>query len=363
MPDLGRFQRTAVDAAGNVLPLASVEVRSEASGLLATLFSDRAGAAGIANPFTADANGFAAFHAEGGSYKIVATLGATSITWRYVPVGTAAERDIEDIYDNAALTGTPTAPTAALGTDTEQIANMAALADALDFLIGGADSPFNTLSELSAAIALRAPIANPTFTGVPAAPTAAPGTNTTQVATTAFVQNVVGGAISLIQSQSVSGVSEVDFTGLDNTYDAYVVLLDTVKLSADDSILYLRIGTGAGPTYQTTNYTYVASALGGASTLNGSAQGQIALNRSGGSIGVGNATGENISGHIEFSNPETADFMPISYDMRYMRADTGPDGLKGVGVWMTLTAITALRFLPNTGTMSGRISLYGIKKA
>ncbi len=32
-----------------------------------------------------------------------------------------------------------------------------------------------------------APLASPTFTGVPAAPTAAPGTNTTQLATTAFV--------------------------------------------------------------------------------------------------------------------------------------------------------------------------------
>ena len=34
----------------------------------------------------------------------------------------------------------------------------------------------------------RAPLASPTFTGVPAAPTAAAGTNTAQLATTAFVQ-------------------------------------------------------------------------------------------------------------------------------------------------------------------------------
>jgi len=34
----------------------------------------------------------------------------------------------------------------------------------------------------------RAPLASPTFTGTPAAPTAADGTNTTQIATTAFVQ-------------------------------------------------------------------------------------------------------------------------------------------------------------------------------
>jgi hypothetical protein len=33
-----------------------------------------------------------------------------------------------------------------------------------------------------------APVNSPTFTGVPAAPTAAPGTNTTQIATTGFVQ-------------------------------------------------------------------------------------------------------------------------------------------------------------------------------
>jgi hypothetical protein len=36
-----------------------------------------------------------------------------------------------------------------------------------------------------------APLASPTFTGVPLAPTATTGTNTTQIATTAFVQNTV----------------------------------------------------------------------------------------------------------------------------------------------------------------------------
>jgi len=41
---------------------------------------------------------------------------------------------------------------------------------------------------------LKANIASPTFTGIPAAPTAAPGTNTTQLATTAFVTAAVGGA-------------------------------------------------------------------------------------------------------------------------------------------------------------------------
>ena len=41
------------------------------------------------------------------------------------------------------------------------------------------------------ALDLKAPIAGPTFTGTPAAPTAAAGTNTTQLATTAFVKTAV----------------------------------------------------------------------------------------------------------------------------------------------------------------------------
>lgn len=41
------------------------------------------------------------------------------------------------------------------------------------------------------ALALKAPLASPTLTGTPTAPTAASGTNTTQLATTAFVQTAV----------------------------------------------------------------------------------------------------------------------------------------------------------------------------
>ena len=43
------------------------------------------------------------------------------------------------------------------------------------------------VTTIDTALALLAPLASPTFTGTPAAPTAAPGTNTTQLATTAHV--------------------------------------------------------------------------------------------------------------------------------------------------------------------------------
>ena len=52
-----------------------------------------------------------------------------------------------------------------------------------------AKSLFATKTEVAA----KADIASPTFTGTPAAPTAAAGTNTTQLATTAFVKTAING--------------------------------------------------------------------------------------------------------------------------------------------------------------------------
>ena len=75
-------------------------------------------------------------------------------------------------------------------------------------IVDSAPGTLNTLNELAAALnddanfattvtnslALKAPLASPALTGTPTAPTASSGTNTTQVATTAFVQSAVSGA-------------------------------------------------------------------------------------------------------------------------------------------------------------------------
>lgn len=57
------------------------------------------------------------------------------------------------------------------------------------------------------ALGLKAPLASPTFTGVPAAPTAALGTDTTQLATTEFVQDALNANIV-----SITGATSLDAT-------------------------------------------------------------------------------------------------------------------------------------------------------
>lgn len=83
---LGVFQRTIVDNSGDTIGSASVEVRREDNGALAVLFSDRAGTVGADNPFTAGPDGFAQFYLAQGSYRVVATSGGFSRTWRHEPV-------------------------------------------------------------------------------------------------------------------------------------------------------------------------------------------------------------------------------------------------------------------------------------
>jgi len=51
--------------------------------------------------------------------------------------------------------------------------------------------PQSAVTNLISDLALKAPLASPLFTGIPAGPTATTGTNTTQLATTAFVQNQI----------------------------------------------------------------------------------------------------------------------------------------------------------------------------
>ena len=62
------------------------------------------------------------------------------------------------------------------------------------------------VSDTAAELALKADLDSPALTGTPTAPTAAPGTNTTQLATTAFVQNVAG-ALGTMSTQNANNVA------------------------------------------------------------------------------------------------------------------------------------------------------------
>lgn len=142
--------------------------------------------------------------------------------------GLQAALDLKAPLSSPAFIDTPTAPTAAAGTNTTQVATTAFVSTAVANIVDTAPETLNTLNELAAAlgddpnfattvstsIGLKAPIDSPIFTGTPAADTATTGTNTTQLSTTAFVQQEI--AASLVANSNGVGtrtVSTSDPTG------------------------------------------------------------------------------------------------------------------------------------------------------
>jgi hypothetical protein len=142
------------------------------------------------------------------------------------------------------FTGTPTAPTAVSGTNTTQIATTEfvqfAVSDSISLsaLSVGVNNPasgdggitynsstgvFNfTPADLSTTYAA---LVSPTFTGVPTAPTAVSGTNTTQIATTEFVQSQISASgtltysdFSAAVSQQASGLGSLSYDNLTGTF-------------------------------------------------------------------------------------------------------------------------------------------------
>ena len=148
------------------------------------------------------------------------------------------------------LTGTPLAPTAIAGTNTTQLATTAFVTNAVSSgtttnftgnlagevtgtqsstvvgnaaviaktltgytstsgTVSSADNILGAIQKINGNDALKAPLASPTLTGTPLAPTAIAGTNTTQIATTAFVTAAVSGGTTTNFSGSLAG----DVTG------------------------------------------------------------------------------------------------------------------------------------------------------
>ncbi|EHI1046745.1 phage tail protein [Escherichia coli] len=147
-----------------------------------------------------------------GLVQLSSETNSDSETMAATPKAVKSVKDLADTkapIESPSLTGTPSAPTAAQGTNSTQIANTAFVKAAITALINGAPGTLDTLKEIAAAInndpnfsttvnnalALKAPLASPALTGIPTAPTAAQGTNNTQIATTAYVRAAISALV------------------------------------------------------------------------------------------------------------------------------------------------------------------------
>jgi hypothetical protein len=183
----------------------------------------------------------------------------SGVTAAHVGLGSVTNESKLTMFASPEFTGVPTAPTASAGTNTTQLATTQYVRTEVANLVSSAPGALDTLDELAAAlgddasfastvttsIGLKAPLespaftgtvtgitktmvglgnvlnetkatafTNPAFTGTPTAPTAATTTNTTQIATTAFVQQeITSGAAAPYATSSTKGVVRISVVG------------------------------------------------------------------------------------------------------------------------------------------------------
>lgn len=197
----------------------------------------------------------------------------------------------------------------------------------LDSMQRGTKRNEAAVAAVQSSLADYAPLASPALTGTPTAPTADPDDDSTQIATTAFVQSVVADSAStweLLDQQSLSG-DPFSITGLPLRAEYYV---EVAGASAGNANTFsLRVGTGATPSYT----TIVSASTSGA----------------GGTV--------NLVAHIH--NPSSGAYKPGSW---YSVGTASPVNSAGIIVTAAdnITAFEVDLSVPNS-LDAGTISIYG----
>ena len=93
--------------------------------------------------------------------------------------------------------------------------------------IASGNSNFVTGGTVYSTTSTLAPKESPTFTGTPAAPTASAGTNTTQIATTAFVTTAV--------ANGIAGITGIEYS-----------IVSSLPASGQKGVIYLVANSGSG---------------------------------------------------------------------------------------------------------------------
>ncbi|WP_312329831.1 hypothetical protein [Atlantibacter hermannii] len=180
-----------------------------------------------------------------------------------------------------ALTGTPTAPTADQSVSNTQLATTAFVKAAITALVGASPSSMDTLEEIATALgndpnfattmtnllAAKAPLASPALTGTPTAPTPAKTDNTTKLATTGHVKQVVADYAPLA-SPALSGKPTAP-TALQTSNDTQLATTAFVKAAitalvdsspaALDTLSELAAALGNDPNFATTMTNLLAA--------------------------------------------------------------------------------------------------------
>ena len=201
------------------------------------------------------------------------------------------------------------------------------------------------------------------------------GDNTTKLATTAYVDRGSSGASEVyLGTFTASNAATLDITtGFSSSYNNYRLYLEGIVPATDATSLLMRMDTNGGASFDAgaTDYDTASRGLqsgGGAEDYN-AATTEIRI--SGGTTGIGNTTSlGGVNGVLTLHNINSVSGQKCAtWQAGYFASAGGAFVGMGGGVGATNSAtlrdaaVNAVRFLINTGNITGTVRMYGIRKA
>jgi len=164
------------------------------------------------------------------------------------------------------------------------------------------------------------------------------------------------GAMTLISTQTASGVSNLAWTGLSG-YDKYYLIYETIQPSTSSVVFVCYLGYGGSPTYVTSQYQYqyikALSTISSGSTNAGS----FPLAGAGGFYATG---GYGMFGNLLISGVNSLSLINFSGNsFTYNGANSYEIDINNGAINFT-NALTAIKIQVGSGTFTGSASLYGI---
>ncbi len=172
---------------------------------------------------------------------------------------------------------------------------------------------------------------------------------------------MAGSLIKIDEEIVSSAVASVTLTGIDSTYDVYMVRINKLEVETNQRDIKLRF-TESGTPNTTANYDMAAKILAASEAFgNASETNATSMDLS---IDTGTATGEQYNSiHYIFNANNSSEYTFITMENSVFSHASTLLGFQGGGVFTVASAVDGIQYIgDSTNIDSGTFTLYGLKK-
>ena len=172
----------------------------------------------------------------------------------------------------------------------------------------------------------------------------------------------MAGSLVKIDKKIASSDSSVTLTGIDSTYDVYLLVINNMHPSVANADLGIRVTEG-GTANTTSNYDGAYRFFRTASSFGNTALPNEDKFGTGSYIGAGDTGDRAVGVHYIFNAPNSSEYTFITHERVQTAESNELTGEQGGGVFTVASAVDGVHIFISSGNMeTGTFTLYGLKK-